>query len=202
MTRELTARQQRFVSFYVAGDTEGNAEQSAVKAGYSVRYARGNAHKIVANSGISSRACETVARAAMDADEALSRLGAIARFDLSNFLVRGERIVSNPRTAEIVRREPCLVVDVDAIKAAGFGHVIKSTKCVDGVNEVEFHDSHAALRDVGRHLKLFTDRVGTAADPDDRAAIESLNNKIAEYMARIRTVGFPELADSGGSGDA
>lgn len=45
----LTLRQKTFADEYLIS---GNAEQAAVKAGYSERYARGNAHKLVANSGI------------------------------------------------------------------------------------------------------------------------------------------------------
>ena len=42
----ITERQKRFVDYYIQ---LGNAEQAAIKAGYSPRYARGNAHKLVAN---------------------------------------------------------------------------------------------------------------------------------------------------------
>ncbi len=45
----LNARQKKFAEYYAQS---GNAEQAAVKAGYSEKYARGNAHKIVANSGV------------------------------------------------------------------------------------------------------------------------------------------------------
>ena len=45
----LNARQKMFADEYLIS---GNAEQAAIKAGYSEKYARGNAHKLVANSGI------------------------------------------------------------------------------------------------------------------------------------------------------
>lgn len=47
----LTVRQKLFADEYLIS---GNAEQAAIKAGYSERYARGNAHKLVANSCISA----------------------------------------------------------------------------------------------------------------------------------------------------
>lgn len=46
---KLTPRQKAFAEFYIQ---LGNAEQAAIKAGYSARYARGNAHKLVANGCI------------------------------------------------------------------------------------------------------------------------------------------------------
>ena len=45
----MTVRQQRFADEYLI---DMNAEQAAIRAGYSEKYARGNAHKLVANSCI------------------------------------------------------------------------------------------------------------------------------------------------------
>ncbi len=46
---KLTQRQKAFAENFAIS---GVAEQSAIDAGYSERYARGNAHKLVAKSGI------------------------------------------------------------------------------------------------------------------------------------------------------
>lgn len=46
----MNERQKRFAEYYAQS---GNAEQAAINAGYSEKYARGNAHKLVANSCIS-----------------------------------------------------------------------------------------------------------------------------------------------------
>ena len=46
---KLTERQKRFVDEYIIS---GVAEDAAIKAGYSVKYARGSAHKLIANVGI------------------------------------------------------------------------------------------------------------------------------------------------------
>lgn len=46
---KLNDRQRAFADFYIESL---NAEQSAIRAGYSEKYARGNAHKLVANSCI------------------------------------------------------------------------------------------------------------------------------------------------------
>lgn len=50
MKNELTLRQKAFADEYVKNG--GNAERAAVAAGYSKRYARGNAHKLVAYNGV------------------------------------------------------------------------------------------------------------------------------------------------------
>lgn len=57
MAEELKPRQKAFADYYIE---TGNAEESAVKAGYSKAYARGNAHKLVANSCIASYIAERV----------------------------------------------------------------------------------------------------------------------------------------------
>ena len=46
---KINDRQRAFAVYYIESL---NAEQSAIKAGYSEKYARGNAHKLVANSCI------------------------------------------------------------------------------------------------------------------------------------------------------
>lgn len=46
---KLNLRQKKFADYYIE---LGNAEEAALKAGYSKAYARGSAHKLVANVGI------------------------------------------------------------------------------------------------------------------------------------------------------
>lgn len=49
--RQITPQQKAFADYFLE---LGNMEQAAIKAGYSPRYARGNAHKLVAISCIKS----------------------------------------------------------------------------------------------------------------------------------------------------
>lgn len=44
--------QLKLVATYYCGECAGNAEQSAIKAGYSKAYARGNAYKLVARKDV------------------------------------------------------------------------------------------------------------------------------------------------------
>lgn len=48
--KELKPQWKAFADYYIE---LGNAEKAAINAGYSAKYARGNAHKLVANSCIS-----------------------------------------------------------------------------------------------------------------------------------------------------
>ena len=58
---KLNPRQKLFAENY-CGKHLGNAEQSAIAAGYSAAYARGNACKLLANSGVQAYIAEITAK--------------------------------------------------------------------------------------------------------------------------------------------
>ena len=45
-------KKHKLVATYYCGEAIGNAEKACIMAGYSKRYSRGNAYKIVASSGV------------------------------------------------------------------------------------------------------------------------------------------------------
>lgn len=61
----MNPRQKLFCEYY-CGECLGNAEKAAIKAGYSVAYARGNASKLVAKSGIQAYIRELNAKTESD----------------------------------------------------------------------------------------------------------------------------------------
>lgn len=77
---KMTERQKRFCDEYLI---DLNAEQAAIRAGYSKKYARGNAHKLVANGCmreyIKSRMDEKKSDLIADQDEVLKYLTAVLR---------------------------------------------------------------------------------------------------------------------------
>lgn len=53
MTVEPKVREkEKQVAIYYCGEAHGNAEKACIMAGYSERYARGNAYKVVASKGV------------------------------------------------------------------------------------------------------------------------------------------------------
>lgn len=58
---KINPRLKLFAEYY-CGECLGNAEQSAIKAGYSPKYARGNANKLVANSCVQAYIAELNAK--------------------------------------------------------------------------------------------------------------------------------------------
>lgn len=95
----MNERQRRFADEYIR---IGNAEQAAIKAGYSEKYARGNAHKLVANVSVKNYIDEQIQRirdeSIMDAKEALAILSEIARGNRDE-----EVLILNPTTGKVER---------------------------------------------------------------------------------------------------
>ena len=85
---KLNERQKRFADEYLI---DLNAEQAAIRAGYSKKYARGNAHKLVANSGISEyikkRMEEKEKELIADQDEVMRYLTSVMRREKTESVV-------------------------------------------------------------------------------------------------------------------
>ncbi|WP_285122699.1 terminase small subunit [Lactococcus petauri] len=109
---KLTKKQQDFADYYIE---LGNAEKAAVKAGYSKSYARGNAHKLVANVSIKKYIDERMKKLAseriMSAQEILERLSLIASAEITETVV-----VANAEGYEEVEKPPDFKVQIQAMK--------------------------------------------------------------------------------------
>ena len=133
-----------------------NATEAAKRAGYSEKTAYSivweNLRKPEIEAAISKRLAET----AMSADEVLMRLAEQARGDLGKFLAKDGDAIT---------------IDLEAMKEAGKTHLIKrisQTKRRRTTKEVteeevsttlELYDAQAAQQLIGKHHKLFTDKV-------------------------------------------
>ena len=87
---KLTLKQQRFADEYIIS---GNAEEAAIIAGYSKKYARGNAYKLVAKSGVKSyieeRLKELDNKAIAKQEEVLQYLTSVMRGELEEEVLYG-----------------------------------------------------------------------------------------------------------------
>ena len=97
----MTPKQKKFADEYIA---TGNAYQSALKAGYSENYAKGNAIKLVENESVKAYIDKRLEEIAKDsiatADEVLQVLTLIIRREFIE-----ERQDINPLTGEIITLE-------------------------------------------------------------------------------------------------
>ena len=137
----LTARRQAFVDEYLKC---WNASEAARVAGYAAPGVEG--HRLLKIAEISEEIQRRVTERAMSADEVLVRLAEQARGDMSDFVsfVPGIKL-------------PFFDL-AKAHEAGKFGLVKKLKYGKDGEVEFELYDAQAALVQLGKVHKLFTDK--------------------------------------------
>ncbi len=136
-------RQRRFADEYLI---DLNAEAAAVRAGYSPRYARGNAYKLVAKSGIKEyiekRMAEKESELIADQNEVLRYLTAVMRGESTSEEIIVESIGDGRSKARKLEKTPS---EKDRLKAAEL---------------------------IGKRYGLFTDKIETDVDMDLNITID------------------------------
>ncbi len=101
----LTPKQKAFADYFIE---LGQAEPAAIKAGYSAKYARGNAHKLVANSGIKQyidkRMKELDAKRIAGADEVLQYLTGVMRGEIKDQFELDASLQDRTKAAELLAK--------------------------------------------------------------------------------------------------
>ena len=140
---EMKDRQRRFADEYLI---DLNAEAAAVRAGYSPRYARGNAYKLVAKSGIKEyiekRMAEKESELIADQNEVLRYLTAVMRGESTSEEIIVEGIGDGRSKARKLEKTPS---EKDRLKAAEL---------------------------IGKRYGLFTDKIETDVDMDLNITID------------------------------
>lgn len=136
-------RQRRFADEYLI---DLNAEAAEVRAGYSPRYARGNAYKLVARSGIKEyiekRMAEKESELIADQNEVLRYLTAVMRGKSTSEEIIVEGIGDGRSKARKLEKTPS---EKDRLKAAEL---------------------------IGKRYGLFTDKIETDVDMDLNITID------------------------------
>lgn len=140
---KLNDRQRRFADEYLI---DLNAERAAIRAGYSKRYARGNAYKLVANECIKEyikkRMDEKEKELIADQDEVLKYLTSV---------LRGESL-----STEIV--------------VEGLGNGVSEARTMD--KKPSEKDKLKAAELLGKRYGLYTDKVETDVDMELNISID------------------------------
>lgn len=168
----LTPKQRRFIDEYLI---DFNATQAAIRAGYSEKSAHNIGWENVRKREISEAISQRLQESAMMADEVLMRLADQARSTMEDFVT----VLDNGD----------FIVDLNGAKEAGKLHLVKKLKETrhtdkDGNVEVkldlELYDSHAALVDLGKYHKLFTDK----QEVDLTSGGEPLSNVLESLLSK------------------
>jgi len=168
----LTAKQQRFVEEYLI---DLNATQAAIRAGFSRKTAEQQGYQLLQKTSVAQAIEVAVAersqRTQITADQVISELAKIGFSDIRKAVkwfsqadvafvdaegMEGEIEDGSLRFAVANQVELISSEDIDDDTAAAISEISMTDK---GGLKVKFHDKRAALVDLGRHLKLFTDRV-------------------------------------------
>lgn len=136
----MNDKQAAFVNEYLL---DFNATQAALRAGYSEKTAYSIGWENLKKPEIAKRIQERLAEKTMTADEVLVRLSEQARASFKDFIV--------------IEGEYSWRFDMEKIQASG--HLVKSISTSKNGVRIELYDAQAALRDIGKHHGLFTDRV-------------------------------------------
>lgn len=165
---KLTKKQQDFADYYIE---LGNAEKAAIKAGYSKSYARGNAHKLVANVSIKKYIDERMEKLAseriMSAQEILERLSLIATAEIKETVV-----IANAEGYSEVEKPPDFKTQIQAMK-----ELLK-----------RYPDNDRLLEQQLRKLTAEADIAEFKAEMIQSATDESTEDKLDELLGKISEV--------------
>lgn len=116
----LTPRQEKFCIEYAAS---GNAYKSAIAAGYSENYAKGNANKLLENVRVNTRLQELKEKAESekiaDIKEMQEKLTAIIRQELTEEVIVIEGVGEGCSEARTMDKDPSIKEIINAINTLG-----------------------------------------------------------------------------------
>lgn len=167
----LSKKRKAFVIEYVK---DFNCTQAAIRAGYSEKTAYSIGNEVLKIPEVEAEIKRLIDEKCMGADEALLRLAEQARAEYAAYF------------------KPNGMIDLEKLLADGKGHLIKKIKPTAYGNEIEFYDSQAALLNIGRHHKLFVDRMDVSGGlefTESESAAERIASRLDSIVTRIRAQG-------------
>jgi phage terminase small subunit len=167
MSKKLTAKQQRFVEFYILYNC--NATKAALSAGYSEKSAYSIGSENLRKPEIRQALDDMMSASTMGAKEVLFRLTEQARADIFDVVDSdGQLNMLKARS----RRKTGLIKSIT--------HTTVTIKDVETRTvRVELHDTQKALQLLGKYHKLFVDRV--QVDDWRSQAIEDIKAGVIDY---------------------
>lgn len=170
----LTPRQQRFVDEYLI-DSIG--KQAAIRAGYSPKTAEAQASRLLSiakvREAVDAAKIRQQDRLEIKADVILGELLRIARADLGAAFDDEGNLLPIKEIPEGTRRA-ISGIDVEEL-FEGYG---RERERVGTTKKIRFWDKVSALEKLGKHLKLFVDRVEHSASDDLAALIAAARERV------------------------
>lgn len=165
---ELTGKQRAWFEAYI-GPSRYNATDAARVAGYAHPLQEGARTREALTDLISAH----FAANAMGKDEVAKRMADIARGIPDEYWIEDNICLGTGEDAETVRG---WTLDVDGLKAAGLGHLIKGVKTTANGQNIELYASDTALDKLARFHGMYQDKVDVTTNGKDvtTSALEAL----------------------------
>lgn len=150
--KRLTNRERLFVEHYLVC---WNASEAARKAGYSAKSAREIGYENLTKPHIAEAVEARIAQIAMSADEVLLRLAEHARGDMGDFfdVDKSGNWAVNLKKAKR-QKKLRLIKKVETVT-----RLVGEDQTPETTIKFELHDAQAALVHLGKHHKLFTEKI-------------------------------------------
>ena len=170
MTRPLTPKQEAFFREYLI---DLNGTQAAIRAGYSIKGAHVQAAQLLSNPKVQEFAnklkTERAERTEITSDRVLKEIGRLAFADIrSVFDESGQLLPVHMLPPEV--SASIASIEVVTSKVPG-GEPVD----VEHTAKIKFWDKRGSLELLGRHLKMFTDKLEV-----------EVRDSLAERLERVR----------------
>lgn len=186
----LKGKQVLFVEEYLK---TFNATQAALAAGYSPKTARSIGAENLTKPDIAQAVKERLSESAMSADEVLMRQAEIARSDIGEFLTQTEDGEVSIRLTDAQTNAPKRTHLIKRITQRKVVRTIKDMTETETTLTLELHDAQAAQVQLGKHHKLWTDRIEEKAEVEIKN-VNDITERLAGRIASLATrIGTPTL---------
>jgi phage terminase small subunit len=167
---ELTDQQRVFVEHYL---TCWNGAEAARRAGYAEDAAAQQASRLLRIVKVRDLIEQRIGEIAMGADEVLLRLAEQARADVGDFI----KIDKRGRVS----------LDLPRAQREGRLRLVKSLVPTQFGMKLELHDAQAALALLGKHHKLFTEKVEHSGNVDVARMSDDELERLAKQLGLDRS---------------
>ena len=190
----MKPKHQEFINEYIRLKCSNATEAyQCVYPDCSYEAARRNASRLLTNADILAEIQRRVDAHTMSANEVLLRQAEIARSDIGEFLEQAEDgevsvRLTDPKTNE--RKRTHLIKRITQRKVV---RTIKDMTETETTLTLELHDAQAAQVQLGKHHKLWTDRIEEKAEVEIKN-VHDITERLASRIASLATrIGAPTL---------
>lgn len=159
--KKLTPKQETFCREYLI---DLNATQAAIRAGYSAKTAQEQASRLLSNAMVQdfvqSLMVKRSEEVGLTSKQVLTEIGKLAFADIRKvFDQSGNLLPVHELPDEVAASISSIEVVTSRIPGGGPAEV-------EHTNKIKFWDKRGSLELLGRHLKLFTDKVSLGGDSE------------------------------------